>query len=290
MRTFKNRIWLFLRFFIGQELYEKIRAFYNTGYWPDFKNPRTFCEKIMHKKLYRDMDFAIKMSDKYEVREFVKEKIGDHVLNDVYFIGNDLRDVDWETIPEKFIIKTTHGCGCEGNIIVRDRRETSLRNIIKQNDINMSKRFGDYTNEYWYAKIKPRVMIEELLLDEKGRVPLDYKFLCFHGKCRYIQVNTDRFVHSRRSFYDRDWNYQDFAHRKQRGRVVEEPENLQELLFVAEKLAENFDFVRVDLYVHNGEVRFGELTFAPYSGWEPFSRHEKDQEMGALLNLEMAPV
>ncbi len=279
-RQIKDRKWTLVRKYSTATLYEKLRARYNLGYWPCFKNPRTFNEKIIHAKLFGNIRSADKLADKYAVREYVEEKVGAHILNKLYFIGECPDDIPFDTLPEKFVIKTTHGSG--GIFIVKDKEQADYEKLRQNITNSLGQRFGYITNELWYLKIKPKIIIEELLEDNEHGIPFDYKFFCFHGKCHFVQVDLDRFSNHTRSFYSPDWILQDFALLFPQGRSVSKPENLADMIKIAEKLAADFDFVRIDLYSVNNEVRFGEITFAPGAGWEPFNPANKDLELGKL--------
>jgi len=282
-RRHKNRIWKALKLSFGRYYYERFRARYNLGYNPNFKNPRTFNEHIMHKKLYQNMDFAINLTDKYAVRNFVQDKIGREYLPQNYYVGRNLRPINWSNMPEQFVIKTTHAGGDEGNIFVWDKQKMNIPKIIEQTNENLNKHFGYWTNEDWYLKIKPRVIIEELLLDKKGKIPSDFKFFCFSGKAHFVQVNSDRYEKHYRSFYSVDWKLQDFNVGPIPSTHIEKPKHLDEMIALSEKLSEGFDFVRVDLYDLPDGVKFGELTFTPNGGHEAFHPREVDYEWGHLM-------
>lgn len=287
-RKIKNHIWGAAKSVLGTKRYEALRAAYNLGYTPNIDAPRTFSEKIMHKKIYHNMDYAISLADKYAVRDYVKEKAGETCLNQVYFAGTDPRQIPWDALPQQFVIKTTHGGGGGGNIFVHDKSSANRQAIEAELRKKLNDGFGFWTNEPWYMSIPKRFLIEEMMQDENGRVPSDYKFFCFHGKCHYIQVDSDRFGQHTRSFYDTRWNYQDFSLLFAKGQPVSKPDNLDAMLEMAEKLAEDFDFVRVDLYSLPDGIRFGELTFSPGSGWEKFTPQAMDEELGNLWNLKAA--
>lgn len=285
-RDVKNRLWGIAKWLLGAKYYELFRAMYNLGYIPDIENPRTFNEKIMHRKLFHNMDWVIRLADKYEVRKFVASRIGTASLNDVYYVGDNPSLIPWEDLPPRFVIKTTHSGGGEGVIFVFDKDREDKRHIEELLARKLADRFGFWTNEPWYMEMPRRFIIEEMMLDEKQQIPMDIKFLCFHGKCRFIQVDAERFTQHSRSFYDPAWNYQDFSVMYPKGVPVEKPANLEEMLRLAEKLAEGFDFVRVDLYSFRNTIRFGEMTFTASSGWGKFSVPEMDKALGSMWNMQ----
>lgn len=282
-RKQKNIVWSTLKNILGTSNYERIRASYNLGYMPSIKKPQTFNEKLMYKKLYSDMSHAGLLTDKYEVRDFVEKKVGEHILNKVFFLGKNITFEHWQDLPKKFVIKATHTGGGEGNIFVTDKSKETLSDINAKIDVFLRLKFGSVTNECWYKGIVPRILVEEMMQDSNGTLPKDFKFFCFHGKCHYIQVDIDRFGEHKRTFYDTSWTEQEFSLLFEKGPGVVRPTNLTEMIAIAEKLSSGFDFLRVDLYSVNNETRFGELTFCPGSGWEPFVPNEYDRVLGALI-------
>lgn len=287
MRNLKDAVWLTIKAVLGTKNLERIRAFYNLRYFPSIDNPKTFNEKLMHQKLYADPKPHAHLADKYEVREVVKKVVGEEYLNKVYYAGDDLSNVEWDKLPSDFVVKGTHTGGGSGNIYVKDFQKSQIPDIITRAKDILKKRFGLSTNEDLYLYLKPRVMIEEFMDCGDGKVPADYKFFCFHGKCKFIQVDRDRFEGHTLSFYDTDWNYQDFslAHYTSKD-ITPRPVLLSQMIEIAEKLAnylEELDFVRIDLYEYKGGIRFGEITLYPTSGWGPFNSKEADLKIGGYF-------
>ena len=282
-RNAKNSIWKFLKTSLGTKKYELLRARYNLGYTPNLKNPHTFNEKIIQKKLHACMDHAVILSDKHEVKKYVSDMGLAHIINKTYQVAPKFKDLDFLSLPKGFVAKTTHSGGGEGNVIIRDKHNVSLDYIDEYLTMNLKRKFGILTNERWYTKITPRVLVEELMQDESGQVPADYKFFCFHGKCRYIQVDVNRFTDHKRSFFNEEWVFQDFSLVYESCGYLPPPQNLDEMICYAEMLSDNLDFVRVDLYSFGKNIRFGELTFAPESGWGKFSPYEADVLLGDSL-------
>ena len=280
MRHLKNSVWMCLKRMVGIRLYEKIRAYYNLGYWPNFHNPKTFNEHIMHNKHYADTTKYVELSDKLLVRSYVEKKVGLEVLTTLYYSGEHLSKDDFDNLPPQFVLKGTHTGGSENIVFIRDKTQTGVETLNSHATNILKSQFGSYTNEFWYQDIKPRILVEELMLNEHGHIPEDFKLFCFNGTCKYIQVDIGRYSDHKRTFYDRVWKRQNFGLLFPQGPDVEKPCNLEYMINVAEKLSEGFDFVRVDLYSFNEKVRFGELTFAPGSGWEPFNPKEIDYKLG----------
>lgn len=282
-RETKNRIWAVLKVILGKNHFEKLRAYHNLRYWVNLKNPKTFNEKIIKIKL-KDNPIFTELSDKINVREYVEKKIGNQHLTTIYQTTEDPDYIEWESLPNSFVIKSTKSGGSQGVIIVNNK-ETALEApyLIKQCREAFREKFGSWTNEDWYTRIKPRLLIEELLKDESGAIPTDYKFHCFSGKCHFVQVDIDRFTNHKRSFYSPDWQLQPFTYNYPPASILGKPENLKEMVKIAEALAQGFDFVRVDLYSLKNRIVFGEMTFCPESGWCNFSPRIWDKKLGDLL-------
>lgn len=270
----------------GERVHEKIALFPRIGYWPELKNPRTFNEKIAHRKLYTDNNLFAYVADKYSVREYVESKAGKHILNGIYHVTQNPDSIPFEHLPDQFVLKATHGSGYTKLIL--DSNEVSydqLRMLCKK---WLNETYGLPQREYWYSNITPRILVEEFVESEYREIPLDYKFFVFNGRVRTIQVDQGRFDEHTRNFYDPEWNRQEFTLRYPNGPEVEEPKCLSEMIDIAESLGEDFDFARVDLYnPSNGDIRFGEITLAPGGAKERFKPKEYDFKLGSYWDVSV---
>lgn len=264
---------------LSDVLREKLIMAPKVGYWPQLKNPRSFNEKVAHRKHYTNKDVYAEVSDKWRARKYVQNKVGKEILNEVYHITDDPETIPFEELPNKFVIKATHGSGM--NIIVNNKEEEDLEAIKDQCSNWISEDYGEKTGEYWYQEIEPKIMVERYLHDEDHGVPLDFKFFTFHGDVKYIQVDLGRFSEHTRRIYDRDWNPGNFTLKFPKGEPVEKPSRLNKMIKISETLGENFAFVRVDLYCVNNEIIFGEMTLAPGSGHEKFTPLKYDFLLGS---------
>ncbi len=277
----KTPLIILLRVMLGKFAYEKLRARQYLGYWPNLKKPQTFNEKIIYNKLFRIPNSANVLSDKIAVRDFVKERIGEEYLNKLYYSGGSLTGINFDKLPESFIIKTNNGC--EGNIIVKEKASINIKDINARINKFLNQSFGYLTNEVWYLEIKPQILVEELMEDEEGNIPDDYKFFCFDGVCKMIQVNKDRFSNHNIIFFDENWNKFPFGLSSYPHYVdVAKPDNFDEMKNIATKLSKGLEFVRVDLYSYSNKIKFGEITFSPNAGWKPFNPSEYDAILGDL--------
>lgn len=279
-RQTKDKFWGAARVLLGRRLYEYARAYYNLGYLPNFYNPNSFSEKIIHRKFFDTVQDAHVYADKYAVRAHVARKIGEEFLTKLYFAGNDPQEIPFKDLPEKFAVKANHGCG--GNLFIRDKAKVNSAYIVEWCRKAMADDFGYLTNEQFYRRIEKKILIEELLEDGENDNPPDFKFFCFQGEPRYIQVDLDRFTEHTRTYYDADWEKQDFTLKYPLGKNMEKPQNFEEMKDVARKLSSGFDFVRIDLYSVRGRTIFGEITLTPESGWGKLNPPQADFTMGAL--------
>ena len=257
-----------------------------TGKVLNLKNPKTFNEKIQWLKLNDSTALKTHLADKYLVRDWVKEKIGEDFLIPLLGVYEKFEDIDFDDLPERFVLKTNHGAGY--NYIVKDKSKLNKKLLKSIFDKWMNTNYA-YVNglELQYKDIKPLILIEKYLENENEELN-DYKFYCFDGKVQYIQYISERSNGYKMKFFDRDWNPQNFVSNHSMLKIFPKKlDNLQSIINVVEKLAQGFMFVRVDLYVlDNGDVKFGEMTFTPASGtlnWQP---ENMDMVMGSFLKID----
>lgn len=283
--TVKKLIKTILRRLLGMRLYETVMMTWHLGYIPHIKHPRSFNEKIAHRKIYRWREIPPKLADKYAVREFVAKTIGEQYLNELYGVYDNANEIDFAKLPESFVIKATHGSNM--NIIMRDRQDFDEKAIRDKCRMMLGEKYGWLYNELWYTQIKPRLIVENFMRDKKHDVPLDYKFFVFHGRVEFVQVDSGRFTRHTRAVFDRNWQQQNFGFQYPRGRFIEAPLFLGKMISLVEQLSLDFDFIRVDFYSPDNEsVIFGEMTFAPDAGWGCFFPERKyDFEIGKLWGI-----
>jgi hypothetical protein len=218
------------------------------------------------------------------VRDFVTQKLSHDFLVPLLGVFNSPDEIDFDSLPDRFILKATHGSGW--NVICRNRssfdRDKAIASLRKWLGMN----FFNVGREWAYKDLQPRIICEELLLDADRSIPEDYKIFCFSGEPLYIQVDFDRFSHHKRNFYDPEWNLLPFGLEYPNDeRRYPLPELHPELLNAARRLSAGFPFVRVDLYAVRGRVYFGEMTFYPGKGVERFNPRDFDEVLGSKLTL-----
>lgn len=257
----------------------------NHKYIANLKNPKTFNEKIIWLKLNYRNKLIPNLTDKYSVRKFVKDTIGEGYLIPLIGVYDSPNEIQFNDLPANCVIKPSNGSGW---VLFFDRRNLNKDTIDKIREqllewlsIDTSILFGE-----WNYKIRQPKIIIEKLLGELGDI-VDYKFFCFNGEPKYIQVDLDRHTQHKRSFMDTTWRQTPFQLKYPKPqKQVSKPTNLEEMLEIAKILSNGFPFVRVDLYNINNKVFFGELTFHPESGNGPFESYEQDLLFGELLKIE----
>lgn len=268
------------------------RKFAQTfGYELDWKNPRTLNEKLNWLKLnFRDPLQKI-AADKFAVRAHVAAKVGEQYLIPLIRKCDRAEEIRFAELSAAFVLKTNHGSG--QNWIVRDQSREDERAVVRQFREWLATSHYAASREWPYKDMKPAVVVEELLLDENGQIPSDFKFHCFGGKVAAIQVDLDRESAHRRNFYDLDWQLQPFIWTEwegskpswPNGRAVERPAALAEMVRVAETLAADFPYARIDLFYCGGKVYFGEITFYHGGAFERFDPPGFDRVFGDKLVL-----
>ncbi|RZF27441.1 hypothetical protein EVC45_22935 [Paraburkholderia sp. UYCP14C] len=258
-----------------------------VGRYPNLIHPVTFNEKILQRNLHPDPRF-VELTDKLRVREYIARKIGDKHLIPLIAAPDAFTPEVFDALPEAFVMKANHGSSFVE--VVRNKSETSFEKLKKIADQWLRTQFYYVGRERHYGMIEPRVFFEQLLLDQHGKIPADFKVHCFGGRPEgpiiYILVISDRFGNATHGdVYDIDWNHLDIAigDYKRSAAPAPRPPHLQSVLDVATRLCEDFDYVRVDLYAPDGLVYFGELTFTPGAGVLPFTPDRIDYEWGKLL-------
>ena len=251
----------------------------------DFRKPVTFSQKIQWMKLYDKPELKGILADKYTVRPYVAERIGEEHLVPLIGVWDSAASIDFDSLPERFALKATHGAGW--NILVQDKTEIDTNAIRKTLKQWLSTDYAySYGYEHHYSFCSPRIIAEQFI--ESGSDLLDYKVFCFDGEPEFIEVIGGRSTHPWSAFVNTRWEAADWRTVSYPVRVElpERPSCFNELLNCAALLAKGFAFVRVDFYIVNNHIMFGEMTFTPASGaarWEP---EWADEMIGGLIKLE----
>lgn len=267
------------------QLFIKLHFAMSMGYSLDLRTPKTFCEKIQWLKFNDIHDEYSIMVDKAEVKNYVASIIGEEYIIPTFAVWNSVDEIDWNSLPNKFVIKPTNDSG--GLVICKDKSKLDIEGAK-----NRLREFGkrDYSiisKEYPYKNVPHRFIAEEYKEDESGELR-DYKFFCFNGRAEYCQIIQGRSTEMTIDFYDRDWQHMPFHEPKKFPFSAHEnsrPKNYEKMLEIASKLASGIPFIRVDLYNIDGRIYFGELTFFPTSGFGGFDPIEWDRKLGDMLVL-----
>lgn len=258
---------------------------YTTGEKLSLDNPQTYNEKIQWLKLYDSTQLKTQLSDKYRVREWIKDKIGEEYLIPLLGVWDKFDEIDFDTLPDKFVLKANHGCGW--NIIVTDKSTFNKEEAKEKFDIWMNTNFAYSVGlELQYMNIAPKIIAEEYIENFDDDVN-DYKVFCFDGKADSVMMLTERKKGLKMSFYDTEWNQLPFTYSYPRNKeLAPKPENLEQLIVLAERLADGFAHVRVDFYIMNdGQIKFGEMTFTSGSGTCVWNPKEQNRIYGEKIKL-----
>jgi hypothetical protein len=261
--------------------------------------PRTFNEKVRYRMATDRRPILTVFADKVAVREYVREKVGEHVLTRLHAVTEEPGELLNCGLPREFVVKASHASG--GIVVVADHVPTSRRlpsgpvgwsrltvapesldwdRLVELCRDWLARRYNPY-EEWAYSKVEPRILVEELLSDN-GVVPFDYRYFVLDGRVRLVQIEQDRFGDHRRNLYSPDWRWLDVEYGYPRGRPDPRPPKLDEMIAVAEQLAGGMDFIRVDLYSIDDRIVFGEMTMYPVSGWAGFDPPEFDEYLGRM--------
>lgn len=284
----------FLRF-LPDKLYISLRYRCQMGYWVNWKHPKTFTEKLQWLKVYNHRPEYTMMVDKYAVKQYVADRIGWQHIIPTLGVWDKAEDINWDTLPKQFVLKTTHDGGSGGVVLCKDKMTFDKNVAIVKLNKSMSSDIYSALREWPYKNVKRQVIAEKFMIpNDKLNDPTydltDYKFFCFNGVPKFCQVIRDRHTCESIDFYDMAWNHQGFVGLNPVARngltPVARPEHFDEMKGICKTLSANVPFLRVDLYEINGDVYFGELTFYPASGFGHFTPPEWNKRLGELIQLD----
>lgn len=259
--------------------------------WLHLKKPVRFTEWIQwYKVFYRNNEMP-QCTDKYLVRDFVEKKLGTNkYLNTLYMVCNDASDIDFASLPNRFVVKTTDGGNGDNVLICRNKGDINVSDVISKVNSWRHKHYENLSREWAYTgATDSKIIVEEYLEDVDsldGSID-DYKFLCFNGKFEYLWIDKNRYSDHRRGFWNKDLEFLP--------NVVSDhptfdvppalPINVDEMIELSEKLSSSFLFARVDWYNIKGKIVFGEITFYPWSGYVQYNPDEFDFELGKCFSV-----
>lgn len=275
-------------YLLSPKLLFQYRYLITNSHFLNLRAPRLFDEKLIWLNLYWQHPLKTICADKYLVRNYVKELYLEHILIKLLGVYNSPHEIDFDTLPEKFVLKCNHGCGF--NIFCRNKSALNTLEVKQKLARWMKINYSKYYGELHYSSIKRRILCEELIEEQSGVLPVDYKIYCFNGKAHCIMVCLERDINSNAKyyiFYDINWKSRFPYNTESINSKIEIPKpiTLYEMINYAEKLSEPFPFVRVDLYTIKNKVFFGEMTFTPAGCIDPNYTTIAQTTMGALITL-----
>ena len=252
----------FPKFVLNIRYYKNNKHFIN---WNTPQNIQEYClAKLFDKK--NQLQLYADLADKVKVHDFVRERIGNSYLNEMYGYWDSSKKIDFEKLPNKFVLKTNNGCA--SNLIIKDKSQINEEEIKSKLDYWMALPYGDLSGQIHYSKIKPLILAEKFLEQskEKDVLPYDYKFFCFKGKPLFVLYYEGRNLNGHitpNMLFDMDWKAFPNAVLRPITKPINQPKSFKEMKECVEKLCKGFDFVRVDFYEINNHPIFGEMTFTP---------------------------
>lgn len=272
-----------------RKLYEIIHrlCWQKLGGFPDLVNCRDFNDRIQWLKLFDQERKIIRCSDKILVRDYIQERVGDQYLVNLYQTHNHFDQIDFDSLPDSFVIKTNHDSG--SIILVSDKKKFDRKAAKKKIETALSKPYGWLNGEWAYSFVKPRILVEEHIAPGQNTPPPDYKFHCVEGKFRWLQYIYDRGHDTKEVIVMPDGKATKihFDHNMKHGRHFDLPDCWIKMIEIAERLSKPFKYVRVDMYVIGSRIIVGELTFFPLTGCY---KSKGQKKLGQLLDFDRTTI
>ena len=251
----------------------------------DLENPQGYNEKLFWLKLYDRRPEYTTMVDKYAVKQYVADRIGEEYVIPTLGVWNKPEDIEWEKLPVQFVLKCTHDSG--GLVICRDKARLDTTAAIEKLRKSLKSNYWLAGREWPYKNVPRRILAEKYMEDKSvGELP-DYKFFCFDGEVKALFIGTERGTGDVKfDYYDADFNHLDLIQvHPMSGKDLPKPQHFEKMKELAAKLSEGLPQVRVDFYNINGDIYFGELTFFHHGGVIPFHPEEWDYTFGSWIKL-----
>lgn len=283
-RDFVNVLMLHLGCLLPDKLYLKMRFRFSMGYSLNLKKPRTFSEKLQWLKLYDRRPEYTTMVDKYAVKKYVADIIGDEYIIPTLGVWDTPDDIDWDMLPDQFVLKCTHDSG--GLIICRDKSKLDIK--AAKTKLRKSLKFNYYMGgrEWPYKNVPRRIIAETFIEDSQGELN-DYKVFNFNGEPKIIQVDYNRFKGHLRNLYTTEWERINatIGYPTDPNKEISKPDVLEELKELSSKLSVGIPHLRTDFYIVDNKIFFGELTFYHGSGMEEIKPEQFDRLLGDYIIL-----
>lgn len=278
--------------FIPDKTMIKMQYFIKTGRRLNLKNPQRYTEKLQWYKLYYRDPLMQQCADKYDVREYVRSKGLGYILNECYGVYERVEDIDFDSLPDQFVLKDTLGGGGNSIIICKDKATFDFENAKKQMQkwLSIDSNKKNEGREWVYQGRKHRIIIEKYIESNPSEGGLvDYKFFCFNGEPKYLYVIADRILGQIAGIGIFNVNFERLSvirtDERPLERNIEKPKNFDEMIDIVKIISKDFPHVRVDLYNQDGNIIFGENTFFDGSGYHKYEPDEFDYELGSYFKL-----
>ena len=268
------------------KIYLKILFKHRMGKSLNLENPKTYNEKIQWLKLYdRNPEYTL-LADKYEVRNYVANTIGEEYIIPLLGVWDRFEDIDFNTLPNEFVLKCTHDSGSV--IICKDKNTFDVKEAEKKIKGCLKRNYFRNTREWAYKNIKPRIIAEEYMADESGAELKDYKFLCYHGQPKTVDIISNRESDPRSDIFDINFKKLPVSNYYKNSETrPHKPKGYEEMIELSKKLSKDLIHVRCDFYDINGKVYFGEITFYQGSGLEKYVPYKYDIRFGNWIDLPL---
>lgn len=271
---------------IPAELYLKVKYYYILERKLNLKDPKDFNEKLQWLKIYNKNHKLTTLVDKYAVRTYVKDTIGeDYSIPLVGGPWQSVDQIDLDQLPESFVLKCTHDSG--STIVCKDKKDFDFQAAKKKLATCLKENYYWPSREWPYKNVPPQIIVEKYTVDESGCDLKDYKFMVFNGEVKCLFVCSERATGSLKvTFYDTDWNLMPFIRKyPNSSKPIPRPKQLEEMIGLAKKLAGDLPFARIDFYLANEKICFSEITLFPGGGFEAFTPESWDRTLGSWLRL-----
>ena len=257
-----------------------------TGRELDLDHPKTFNEKLQWLKIHDRNPLYTKLADKYEVKEYVAGRIGNEHVIPTYGVWERVEDICYKELPDRFVLKTTHDSGSV--VICKDKNRFDIKKAQRKLNSSLKRNYFYKMREWPYKNIKPRIIAEKYMVDESKIELKDYKVLCFDSAPKLIELHQGRFAQEHfMDYYDLDWNRTSICNIHEKPSLVSmpRPKCLAQMLDYSHILADGIPHVRVDWYVINDQLYFGEITFYDGSGYDLFIDERDDELLGSWITV-----
>ena len=277
----------FPRFYNKYLPFEDMRLYYlnRTNKFLSFSHPHNISEKLLWIARYWNDPLIVECADKYLMKKYIGEHGYSNLLIPQYGVYDNANDIDFEALPQKFVLKCNHGCGY--NIICKDKSKLDREQTKALLNKWMSEKYGYDSVEYHYLKITPKIICEQYIDSLDGKSLIDYKMHCINGEPQFILVCTNRDTDKHTldlTSYSLNWERLPYL-RNEGTENIPRPAYLDEMIEYAAALAKPFPYVRVDFYYINNTIYIGELTFTPAGNIMSYYKDSTLDMMGNKLTL-----